>query len=110
MTDITAALREARKDLLDLGMTDKDPEVHAINVCILEREASPLADIRDNEPLPRHETSSDHTGHSEEECKVEDVRAMVVQEWHKIVKEHGLKPGSTCETLVGRLLRRIDGI
>lgn len=54
MTDITAALREARKDLLDLGMTDKDPEVHAINVCILEREASPLVDIRDNEPLPRY--------------------------------------------------------
>lgn len=105
---MTDALREARKKLIDLGLNDQDPEVHAINVCILEREASPLHVTGGS--LQRHFTYDRKTGHHHDGFYANDVREMVVQEWHKVVKEHGLKPGSTCETLVGRLLARIDGI
>lgn len=103
MSDITTALREARKTLMALGMIDSDAEVHAINVCILEREASPVHST--DSALPRYSRIAMY-----DTFYANDVREMVVQEWHKIVKENGLKPGSTVEKLVGRLLARIDGI
>lgn len=33
--------------------------------------------------------------------------AIVCEEWHRVVEEFGLRPGSPTETLVGRVLERI---
>lgn len=37
------------------------------------------------------------------------ARQIVCEEWHRAVKEFGLTPGSTIETVVSRIINRLDG-
>jgi len=102
MSNIVQGLKAARQILLDCGFGDADPELTAMNVAILEREASPVTPVT---PLKLHFLYNSLVAYIPQK----DVRQAICEEWHTVVKEHGLKPGTTVEKVIGRLLNRIDG-
>lgn len=36
-----------------------------------------------------------------------DVRQIIAEEWHTVVKEYNLRPGTVTETFIGRVLERL---
>jgi hypothetical protein len=38
----------------------------------------------------------------------EKAREIVCEEWHRIVKEFGLRPGSVTEVVIARIIKRLE--